>query len=192
MLRKVGQATLKGVRATVGPTGIPNSAYRFYGKSNSYVQFPKVDTKSSTTLIAWVKPEKPGPIFNYQINGWGVHLWVTNRRQLFVRFVKRNGGFTHPVIANVLRPNRWNYIAATYSRNSGRASLWKNGHRVGTRLIGRIVLKTQYPARMGARIGDGRYFRGCISCMQVYGRVLTGREQKSVKYRCTPGKISSC
>lgn len=191
-IRKARTAYLRGVYPAVGPTGIRNTAYRFLGRSTSYIQFPnygKLDTKDAITLIAWVLPQKAGPIFNYQTNGWGVHFWVTNPRQLFVRFVRRNGKFSTHVLYNGLNRGGWNYVAATYDKRTGRASLWLSGRRVATRYVGRFTLRTQYNVRMGARIGDRRYFKGRIACMQIYSRALTSRQQRAVMYRCTKGKV---
>lgn len=191
-LKKASTAYLSKVYSTVGPTGIPNTAYKFLGTSKSYIQFPnkgKLDTRYSTTLVAWIYPVKPGPIFNYQTNGWGSHFWVTNPKQLFVRFVKRKGGFTGAVVANVLEPRKWNYVAAVYNKKTGIASLWKNGRRVASRRVGRFELRTQYDVRMGARTGDGRYFKGRIACMQIYNYALPARRQLAVMFRCTKGKF---
>ena len=190
ILRKARTAYLRGVSPVDGPTGIPNTAYKFVGSSASYIQFPnngKLDTKSALTLIAWVSPEQAGPIFNYQTNGWGVHLWATRPNQLFVRFVRRNGRSSPAVVSNRLRRGTWNYVAATYSKRSGIALLYINGRRVARRYIGRFTLRTQSNVRMGARIGDRRYFKGLIACMQVYNRALTRRQILAVMYRCTKG-----
>lgn len=192
LLNRGKTAYLRGVYPARGPTMEPNTAYRFVGSSQSYIQFPnrgRLDARNSMTMIAWINPIKPGPIFNYRTNGWGCHLWVTNPRQLFVRFVKRNGGFTAAIVANVLWPGKWNYVAAVYNKRTGRASLWKDTRRVASRYIGKITLRTQEDVRMGARIGDRRYFKGRISCMQIYGRALTSLQQRSVKYICTKGNL---
>lgn len=191
-LRKAPTAYIRGVYPTTGPTGIPNTAYRFLGKSTSYIQFPnkgKLDTKTALTVVAWVYPVKPGPIFNYQTNGWGVHFWVTRPGQLFVRFMRRNGRSSRHVVYNGLRPRAWNYVAATYDKRTGRASLWASGRMVATARVGSFDLRTQYNVRMGARVGDGRYFKGRIACMQIYKRALRAKELRAVMYRCTKGKL---
>ena len=193
-LKKAPSGSLRGVQPAEGPTGIPNTAYQFSGSSNSYIEFPnkkKLDTRYSTTLVAWINPRSAGPIINYQTNGWGVHFWVTTTRQLFVRFVKRNGRFTAPVIANVLKPGRWHYVAAVYNQKTGVASLWKNARRVASKRIGRIELRTQFNVRMGARIGDRRYFRGRISCVQIFNRALSRRQLLRRMFRCTKGILLS-
>ena len=44
------------------------------------------------------------------------------------------------------------------------------------RYIGRIRLATNYPIRMGARVGDKRNYRGRIACLQIYDRALTSKQ----------------
>ena len=160
----------------------------FKGHPSSYVEISnrkQLDTKRSITIIAWVNPMgRAGPIFNFKTNGWGVHFWQTGYRQFFARFVKRNNGFTPSVASNSLDLRRWNYLACTYDRSSGKAALWKNGKRVGSRYIGKIFLSTSDNVRVGARRGDGRFFKGKIACLQVYNYALTGKQQLAVKNVC--------
>ena len=181
-------ARVVGVVPGVGPWGFPDTSYQFLGKPNSYVEIRnsgKLDTKDSMTILAWIYPTgKPGPIFNYQTNGWGTHLWVTGRKQLFVRFVRRNGAFTHHLAKNVLKPFRWNYVGCVYNKKTGIASLWYNSRRVAQRNIGRHQMRTQYSIRVGARIGDGRYFSGRIACLQVFNVALNRRQIRYAKRRC--------
>ena len=64
------------------------------------------------------------------------------------------------------------------------AKLFVNGRFTARKFIGRIRLATNYPVRMGARIGDRRYFRGRISCMQVYNGALSRSQVISKKRKC--------
>lgn len=186
---------LLNVRPAPGPDLRPGTATQFFGQPNSYIQFPnngRLDTKRSITLLAWIKHEgKSGPIFNYNPNGWGVHLWMTGRSTLFVRFNRRgSASFTPPLSSNRVQPKRWRYVGATYDWKSGVAKLYVDSKVVASKQIGRgIALATNYPARMGARVGDGRYFKGRISCLQVYSEPLTSSQIASRKDRCfTKGK----
>lgn len=179
----------RNVRLAPGPDGKPVGAYRFYGRSSSYIEFPnrgKIDTKHSITLLAWIYHEgSAGPIFNYMPNGWGVHFWMISPRTLFARFTRRRGRrFTKAVVSRKVTPRRWQFVGATYDGRTGRAKLFVNGRFTTRRNVGRIRLATNYPVRMGARIGDRRYFRGRISCMQVYDRALTARRILRRKRRC--------
>jgi len=179
---------LRNVRPGRGPDGSRDGSYTFLGRPNSFIHFPnrgKLDTRNSLTLLAWIKHTgRSGPIFSYYPSGWGVHFWMTSRRQLFIRFTRRNRRQPTPVIYNHLQHNRWQFVGATYNKRTGVAKLFVNNRFVARRYIGRFQLATQYPVRMGAKIGDRRYFRGSISCMQVYAVPLSRNAILSKKKRC--------
>ena len=106
-------------------------------------------------------------------------------RTLFVRFTRRRGRrFTKAVLSRSVVPNRWQFVGATYDQRTGIAKLFVNRRFTAQKYIGKIRLATNYPVRMGARIGDGRYFRGRISCMQVYNGALSHWKIISKKQRC--------
>lgn len=181
--------TLGYVRPAKGPDGRPNTATRFFGKPNSFIQFPntgRLDTRRSITFLAWIYHEgHAGPIFNYMPNGWGVHFWMVSPRTLFVRFTRRRGRhFTHALASRRVVPRRWQFVGATYNGRTGVAKLFVNGRFTARKYIGKIRLATNYPVRMGARIGDRRYFRGRISCMQVYNGALTRSQINSKRRKC--------
>ena len=170
-----------------GPDKSPGGSIQFYGQANSYIQFPnsgKIDTKRSLTLLAWIyHTGNQGPIFNYMPNGWGVHFWMTAPNTVFIRFIRRKGRIaTTPVYSRSIRSRKWQFVGATYSYKTGVARLFVNSRFVARRTVGRFRLATNYPVRMGARIGDRRYFKGRISCMQVYDRPLN-RNQILVRQR---------
>ena len=176
------------VRPAPGPDGKSGGSFQFFGRPNSYIEFPnrgKIDTKGSTTLLAWVYHEgRGGPIFNYKRNGWGVHFWMISSRTIFVSFMRRTLTATKTLSSKAVAPMRWQFVGATYDRKTGIAKLFVNSRFTAMTYIGRFRLATNYPARMGARIGDGRYFRGRISCMQIYTKALTARQILRRKKRC--------
>lgn len=177
------------VRYATGPDGRPNTATQFFGKPNSFIQFPnrgKLDTKRSITLLAWIYHEgSSGPIFNYMPNGWGVHLWMTSPTTLFARFTRRQGRrFTPDIQYRGIAHRRWQYVAASYDGGSGTAKLYLNSRLVARKRIGIFRMATNYPVRMGARVGDSRFFKGRISCMQVYSVALNSRQIAARSRRC--------
>lgn len=178
------------VRPAPGPDGRPDGATLFTGSSNSFIEFPnngKLDTRRSMTILAWIYHNgRSGPIFNYDRRDFGVHLWMVGPRVLFVRFVKRSRRRTSSVATYSRKPRyrAWNYIGATYDYNTGVATLWLNSRPVARQSIGRFDLATNYPIRMGARIGDRRAFRGKISCVQVYSVALTAKQIRGARKRC--------
>ena len=101
---------------------------------------------------------------------------------LLVQFTRRNGPQSTTALTTIaLRPLKWQFVAANYNGANGIAKFFAKGRFVERRYIGRIRLATNYPERMGARIGDGRFFKGRISCMQVYNGALSGSQLISKK-----------
>lgn len=104
---------------------------------------------------------------------------------LFVRFTRRQRRlFTRHLQYRRVRHRKWQYVGATYSSRTGVAKLYVNNRLVARKRIGRFRLATNYPVRMGARIGDSRFFRGKISCMQVYSVALNSRQIAARMKRC--------
>lgn len=176
------------VRPAVGPDGKPDTSFKFYGQRNSYIRFPnrgRLDAKHSVTLIAWVYPDGVGSIFRY-----GVDFSVCRARGLCLRLFRR--GATNVRIRplrtrRVIRYRKWQYVGATYQQRTGEAMIYVDGRLVARQRLKRVPLATNIAAVMG--VGGGRYFRGRISCMQVYGRALTSRQIFRRKRRCFKGKL---
>lgn len=138
------------------------------------------------TVLAWVYPEgRAGPLFNYHPSGRGVHLWFSTPRTLYARFMRRKGRrSTTPVRSRGIQLRKWQFIGASYNRNTGTAALWRNGKKIARKFIGRIRLATNYPVRMGARSGDRRYFKGRVTCLQVYSKALTKAQVRRAAKKC--------
>ena len=182
---------LFNVRLAPGPDGRREGSYSFLGSPNSFIEFPNtgpLDTRKSITLLVWINPRGgAGPIFNYDPRGFGVHLWVTRAGRLFARFVRRTRAVTEPLISQRLRRKSWSFVGATYDQTTGIGKLYVNDKEVVTKAIGRIRLATNYPVRMGARRRDRRYFRGWITCMQVYDVAISLRLIRIAKKLCFKG-----
>ena len=185
----------RNVQYVRGPYGRRGGSTRLLGRGNSYIQFPNrggMDTTNSITILAWVYPEgRAGPIFNFHPNGDGVQLWVRGRygRILSARFPKRRLRKRTPLIQRrVLRTKKWQFVAAKYNQKNGYASLFVNGKRVAVQRIGRIKIATNYPARMGARLGKKQYFKGRVACLQIYKQPLNRRQIIAAKRTCSQRK----
>ncbi|XP_006818513.1 uncharacterized protein LOC102806167 [Saccoglossus kowalevskii] len=166
------------------------SAYSFAGNKNSFIEFPNdggFDTHYSITLLVYVYPTgAAGPIFNFKRDGWGSHLWQTGANQEFVRMTRRSTlSFTEDLRADVLVQNEWNFLGATYDYNSGEEKLYLKGVVVNSRNIGSMEISTNYEARMGVHDTDTRYYKGLITCMQVYNRALSPDEIIEAEKLCT-------
>ena len=137
------------------------------------------------TMLCWVYYNgQEGPLFNYKTGGpWGVHLWVIGAGHLFVRFTHRNYAFTNALGSTPLAGG-WKFVGASYDGGSGNARLWVNGAVVQTLNIGAgLDLATQDNIRMGVKSGDGRYFKGRIAQMQVYGSALSQEQIEGIYKR---------
>jgi len=127
-----------------------------------------MDVHYSMTMLCWVFFDgQDGPLFNYRTSGsWEVHLWVL-QGQLFARFTKRDYSFTTHLLHTSLAGG-WKFVGASYGLGTGEAKLWVNGAVVQALNIGAgLDLATKDPIRMGAKNGDGRYFKGRIAQMQA-------------------------
>lgn len=175
------------VRPALGPDGKPSTSYQFYGRRNSFIRFPnrgRLDAQNAITLLAWLYPESPGPIFKY-----GVDFSVGRGRSLFIRIFPRGSRNSRirPLRARgALRYRKWQFVGATYEQRTGETRIYVNGRLVSRTRLSRVRLGTNIPAIMGA--ARSRYFRGRISCMQVYGRALSRLQIIKRKKRCFRGK----
>ena len=186
---RVGEGVASGVSTAPGPDGKPDGSYEFFGTVNSHIEFPNgggLDVPNSITMLCWLFPGgQDGPLFNYRNSGsWGVHLWVV-AGQLFARFTKRDYSFTQALLHTHLKPeDGWKFVGASYDQANGDAKLWVDGKVVQTLNIGaNLQLATQDSVRMGVKIGDGRYFKGRITQMQVYNVALTQEQIQAINDR---------
>ena len=50
--------------------------------------------------------------------------------------------------------------------------------------MSRIHLATQHPIRMGAVSGVRQYFKGRVTCLQIYGMMLNSNQVATIKKKC--------
>ena len=187
MKNKQPQGIPVGVSLAPGPDGLDGTSYQFSGLSNSYIECPNnggLDIQNSITLLCWLYPENTeGPIFQYNPNDWGVHMWIVGPGNLFVRYTHRDYSNTIPMTASqTLALNQWHYVGTSYDTTTGIASIWLNGERVLQQDIGAgLTLGTQDDVRMGAITYDNRYLMGRITTMQIYDAALTAGQIKKMK-----------
>ena len=86
----------------------------------------------------------------------------------------------------LLKLGKWSQVGASYDSNTGVAQLWHDGKMVKSRNIGQIELLTNAPIRIGAREWDSRYFKGKVSCVQIYDVAL--KEEQIGELRRCPTK----
>ena len=195
---RTAQGIPNNVHLAPGPNGKADGSYKFFGTSDSYIEFPntaggRLDVRESITMLCWLYHDgQDGPLFNYKINSssWGVHLWVLHEK-LYVRFNKRDYSNTEKLMHTPVAGG-WKFVGASYDHGSGEAKLWVDGVVVQTRNIeAGLELATQDSIRMGVKSGDADYFKGRITQMQVYNESLTQGQIQTIQRR-TPhdvGKI---
>ena len=177
-----------GVTLADGPDGEPGGSYAFSGTSGSFIEIPsssKLDTRYS--LTAMIYPEGAGPIVHYSLSVWGNHMWVTTASysQLYWSPNNRATNLGDPIKSDQLKASQWNYIAATYDYSNGMSALWIEGRKVHEKNVGKYETGTDQLIRMGAVDFDSRYFKGRISCLQIYDRALAEDEMMAVKSKCS-------
>ena len=85
--------------------------------------------------------------------------------------------------------NKWNRVGASYNNITGTAHLWHNGKIVKSANIGQIELLTNAEIRVGAIIGDGRYYEGKISCIQIFDEALNEGQINEADGNCARGLV---
>ena len=195
------QGILGNVGITNGPYNEPGGAYMFYGNVNSFIEFPNnggLDTRLSITLMCWVQPGgHDGPVFSYGFSGLTLCIWINEGGKFFNRIMKhRSSGRLTTIRTKVLPVGKWVHVAASYDHNSGKNSLYINGHLRASQNIGTGYEIATAPPRV--RIGvkrDPRHFKGKIAEMKVFdvalneAQIQTSIRQGNSKTICTFPKI---
>ena len=181
-------AKFVGVYYSRGPDKNPKSALSFRGNSHSYVLIPNngcLDTKFSITILFWVYPETTGPLFHFNPNSWGVHLWIVKGYKLSFGVMPRSGK-SGKRLYYPIKPRMWSYIGATYDHKTELATLWIDSiavEQIRIRGLG-LGLATNHPIVIGQKPRDRRRFRGRISCLQIYNYAMDGVKMRSEMTRC--------
>ena len=184
---------IHNVIPAVGPFNQSGNSLSFIGAPNSFIEFPnngRLDTRRSITCLVWVFNEgRGGTVFQYNPKGQGVGLKIIGANQIEARIVSRRGTKNIPVRTpkKAFKPRTWTYIGFSYDFTLGIVKMYVNGKPVVTKVIGRMELLTNRPARAGSTRRGRRFFRGRMSCIQIYSRALSVYEISTVKTRCFKG-----
>ncbi|KAL9982726.1 hypothetical protein ACROYT_G004810 [Oculina patagonica] len=191
-----GQAS--GVELAPGPDGSVGGSYQFSGNLTSFIKFPNnggLDTRHSMTFLAWIYHEQTkGPIFYYaDPQAYGARF-ILNDAGRFLAHV-RSSNFTGMKSSStvILEPKTWHFVGSSYDYISGKFILWLNGSFHKKKFVSwPDELATQQSVIMGALPGDAGTYKGRISCVQLYDRVLTELEIEDAKQSCiTAGRSIS-
>ena len=183
------------VELASGPDGNMGGSYQFWGNLTSFIQFPNfggLDTRYSMTLLAWIYHEqRKGPILNYfSIGYYGVRFMVSEQGYFFVELRSSENTTLKILEGSVLQHKTWHFVGSSYNYVSGEFTIWLNGSVDNRTIVDTPVeLATQESAFMGAT--SNSQFKGRISCLQLYDRVLSVLEIEDAKQLCstTGGKL---
>ena len=190
------QGILGNVGITNGPYNEPGGAYMFYGNVSSFIEFPNnggLDTRFSITLMCWVQPGgHDGPLFSYGISGNTLCIWILQGGKFYNRIMKhRSSGRPTNITTKVLPVGKWVHVAASYDHNSGKNSLYINGHLRASQNIGTGYEIATTPQRVLMGLKTSGYFKGKIAEMKVYdvalneAQIQTSIRQGNSKTICT-------
>ena len=182
-----GQAS--GVELAPGPDGSAGGSYQFSGNLASLIEFSNnggLDTRYSMTFLAWIYHEQTnGPIFCYSVPGLGVRFLIYNQEHFHVRLISSNLTMMEGLLSAVLKPKTWYFVGVSYNYVDRELMLWINGSLQRNKDIAwPTELATQQSVIMGAMAGGIGTFKGRISCVQLYDRVLTELEVEDAKHSC--------
>ena len=191
-----------------GPYGNENGSFFFKGNNNSYVELKNtgnLDTRFSIGVFAWVYLDNTsGLIFKYEKNNYyGCSMKVlASNLGVSVRYMNRKGTKRYVLYKkNILRANVWNFVGTSYDYHTRLATVFVNNSTVIKRVIStKMDLATHYDVRIGATRRQTAYFRGRISCLQIYDQALSRDQIMKIKTNCNetgkyqmrPASFSAC
>ena len=173
---------LKGVDPADGRKARTNGSYRFTSQAgDSYIEFPNIgglDVTDSITILFWMYPQNTdGPIFKYETrSSWSIRMRMASGK-LLAHFSHRNN--TPQLITDQPLPlNQWHQVGASYDHTTGVASLWLNGKQIKRQqnIVVDMPLATKGNVILGAKGGEGPYFQGRITAVEIYKVALTDEQ----------------
>ena len=185
------KAVSSNITFAPGPFGNPNGSFFFSGDESSYVELTNTGepyTRFSISVFAWVHlHNSSGPIYRHEPEYYGFSLQVIHSTLgVSVRYLDRRT-FRRYLLhkTNVLEADAWNFIGTTYDFHTGVATIFVNNNTVMLKVIkAKMELATDSKVRIGAMRKINLYFRGRISCLQVYDQALSVDQIIKVKTRC--------
>ena len=192
------KAVSNNVKFAPGPYGRQNGSFYFSGNRSDLklIKSGQLDTRFSIGVFAWVLLDNSsGPIYTHELPNkyYGLSLQVSHSTLgIKVRYVDRKTHSSYLLFKkNVLQAYSWNFIGTTYDYHTGVASIFVNNSIVMLNNIkAQMELATYSSVRIGAMKKQKVYFRGRISCLQVYDQALSVDQIIKLKTRCN--QTSKC
>ena len=139
------------------------------------------------TFLAWIYHEQAeGPIFYYDDPAEnGIQFMLTDDGRFRARLRSSTFSYLKTLTTDFLEPKTWHFVGVSYNFVSGECILWINGSINAKKVIDwPSELATQQSVIMGARPEQAEKYKGRISCVQLYDRVLTEIEIDDAKHSC--------
>ncbi|MES2570680.1 MAG: Ig-like domain-containing protein, partial [Verrucomicrobiota bacterium] len=177
-------------------TGKVGDAFLLSGVSRiSIPASPALNVSSGNgfTVECWIKPHSLAlqPIIEWRGAGYGPHLWLSGygAGSLSVNLVDTAGGY-HVVYTapGVIDSYKFQHVALTFEKPTGRARIWKNGQIVGEAILGSFNPQTAVDLHFGYR--PGYHFSGLIDDVSLYSRALDGTELTKIYLAGSDGKCA--
>ena len=198
----VTKAVSNNITFAPGPFGNPNGSFFFSGISSSYVELKntgELDTRFSIGVFAWVHLDNSsGLIYKHEQvkKYYGFSLRVFHSTLgVKARYMDRKTTTNYQLYKeNVLKADTWNFIGTTYDYHTGIATIFVNNKTVMQVVMKKkMELATESYVRVAATKKQKVYFRGKISCVQVYDQALSVDQIIKVKTRCNQtSKYMAC
>ena len=186
------KAVSNNITFAPGPFGNPNGSFFFSGDENSYVELKnagELDSRFSIGVFAWVHlHNSSGTIYSHEPEDHGFSLQVVHSTLgVRVRYMDRKTLKSYLLYKEkVLKADAWNFIGTTFDYHTGVATIFVNNNTVMLNIIeAKMELATDSNVRIGATRKKKLYFRGRISCLQVYDQALSVDQIIKVKTTCS-------
>ena len=196
---KLPPGTATEVKAAEGPDGKPGGSYYLSGAANSHVEIPrhvKLDTTFSITVMMWLKCHRGGSlfIFNHPTE-WSTLLWISSScSSLWWKLKERSSYTLKSSLSFSIKLSEWQHVSATYQYSSGVQRIWVNGQMAVEKSVGTFAISSNLAVKIGKADVDphSRYFRGYVSCLQVFDIALRQEEIIGEMNRCFLPKGKGC
>jgi len=158
------------------------------------------------TIDAWINPfdlDGAQPLVEWNENigvasPIGVQLFISfpDDGKLYANIVDTGGG-SHTIATDspVISANTFQHVALTYDKDSGVATLYKDGAIVKQDNLGSFTPQTSFDLFFGERPyppGLVAYYQGIMDEVELFDRALSQSEIQSIYYAGSAGKCKSC
>ncbi|KAK2166188.1 hypothetical protein NP493_1334g01008 [Ridgeia piscesae] len=184
----MGLGTITSVNNTIivsGPDNTENGATMFTGTAESQVKIEniaKLDTMYSLSIFLNLYAEESGSVLNYGTDR-GVGLYYNEMSgEIVFRVVKRNNADLISEVKAKVNAKKWYHVGGTYDYNTGKTCLYID-NKLGavSDTPTKDMLATDSTIYLGAIEGVTLKFKGRVSCLHMFDRVIEEAEIDNLK-----------